>query len=266
MQSKKGKKIEYAKWESEKTGLKIGVIPPEISPDEISKEELRKFHLVFVRLKAGDVEKINGFLKMGFHISDTYLRIRGRTKPLEESTKNVEINGKVGKIRFFSDIKEAGIRKKDLIEKVLENLKDARYFRELPLEYAKKIYEAWVEEILQDGIYIIAVENNNKEKIETSGETKRTKKLCGFGGYKIVRGEKEKEKEGKFALIFAEKFLSIHIIKRFIKLGIENGVEVCEFKIRMKNTGFIKTYLNMMLKSSPQIDFEVVLSQRIKDV
>ena len=257
-------KIKEAKWESEKTGLKIGVIPSEIPPDEISEEELKGFHLVFVRLKAGDVEGINGFLKMGFYISDTYLRIRGRTKPLEESTKSVKINGKVGKVRFFSDINEAGIRKNDLMEKVLENLKDARYFRELPPEYAKKIYEAWVNEILQDGIYIIAVESRNEEKSGTSISNTKTKKVCGFGGYKII-GEK-KEKEGKFALIFAEKFLSIHIIKRFIKLGIENGVEVCDFKIRMKNAGFIKTYLNMILKSSPQIDFEVVLSRRIKHI
>ena len=253
-------KVEEAKWESEKTGLKIGVIPPEISPDEISEEELKEFHLVFVRLKAGDVEKINRFLKMGFQISDTYLKIKGRTKPLEGSTKNVEINGKVGKIRFFSDIKEAGVRKKDLVEKVLEKLKDARYFRELPPGYAEKIYKAWVEEILQDGVYIIAVEHNNV----SPNRAEKTKKVCGFGGYKVV--EKCREKEGRFALIFAEKFLSIHIIKRFIKLGIERGVSTCEFKLRMKNAEFIRTYLNMMVKSSAKIDFEVVLSRRIKQI
>jgi len=265
-----GEKVRYAEWESEKSGLKVGFVPENISPEELDEEELRKFYLVFTRTQAGEIQRINGFIRKGFQLSDTYIVVRGKIKNLISSVEEVEHNGKVENIEFFTDIKSSGIEKNELIKKVIDNLKDARYFREFPEEIARKMYEAWIEDILENGIYVIAVGSKRNEEERIDGENiKDGKNIYGFGGYKIVEyddvkskdeNREGKKKEGKFAIIFAEKFLSIHIIKRFIKIGIEKGIDTCEFKIRLKNSDFIRTYLNMIFKSSPKIDFEMVLS------
>jgi len=54
-----GKKVRYTEWESEKSGLKVGFIPENISPEELDEEELRKFYLVFTRTQAGEIQRIN---------------------------------------------------------------------------------------------------------------------------------------------------------------------------------------------------------------